>query len=258
RIVKVSCLGQLIDPDYPATFYFVTSVPEVLVQFFTDLHPLADRQDAEDYVTRLGQVEVKFAQLIDGLKRREEAGVVPPKFAIQWALYSWRSLANGPASSTPYYQALEEKLGAVPGLSDGDRADLLARAEVAIDESVLPAYHDLVTYLQHQEAIATNDDGVWKLPDGEAYYAYRLRHFTTTDLSADEIHEMGLAELDRIHAEMQALFDELGYPQDEGLAALFNRVAADSGQAFGNQVVETYETIIQEADSRLDAAFDLR
>jgi uncharacterized protein (DUF885 family) len=244
--------------DYPATYYFVTSVPEQLLQFFTDFHPLADRQDAEDYVTRLGQVDEKFAQLIDGLKRREEAGIVPPKFAIQWALYNWRSLANAPASSTPYYQAFEEKLGAVPGLSDGDRTDLLARAELAIDESVLPAYRDLVAYLQHQEAIATSDDGVWKLPDGEAYYTYLLRHFTTTDLSADEIHELGLAELDRIHAEMRTIFDELGYPQGESLAALFNRVAADSGQVSGNQVVETYETLIQDADSKLDAVFDLR
>lgn len=244
--------------DYPATYYFVTSVPEDLVQFFTDLHPLADRQDAEDYVTRLGQVDVKFAQLIDGLKLREEAGVVPPKFAIQWALYSWRSLASGPAKATPFYQAFAEKLRVVPGLDDGDRADLLAQAEQAIDDSVLPAWRDLVAYLEHQEKIATDDDGVWKLPDGEAYYAYRLRHFTTTDLSAGEIHELGLAELARIHAEMRVLFDELGYPQDEGLPALFNRVAADSGQVSGNAVVETYEAIIREADGKLDAVFDLR
>ncbi len=243
--------------DYPATFFFVTSVPEDLVQFFTDLHPLADKQDAEDYVTRLGQVGIKFEQLIDGLKLREAAGVVPPKFAIQWALYSWRPLADSPAIGTPFYQAFRDKLVALPGLSDGDKKDLLASAEKAIDESVLPAYRDLVAYLEHQEAVATTDDGVWKLPNGEAYYAYLLRHYTTADLTADEIHELGLQELARIHAEMRAIFDELGYPQDESLPALFDRVAADSGLVSGNQVVETYEALIREAEGKLDKVFDL-
>jgi uncharacterized protein (DUF885 family) len=244
--------------DYPATFFFVTSVPEDLIQFFTDLHPMASKQDAEDYVARLGQVDTKFEQLIEGLKLREEAGVVPPKFAIQWGMYSWRNLVNSSATATPFYQALEEKLGDVDGISAGERKELLASAEKAIEESVLPAYGKLMEYLQHQVSIATNDDGVWKLPDGEAYYAYTLRYHTTTNLSADEIHELGLRELERIHAEMRAIFDELGYPEGESLAASFDRVAVDGGHVSGNQVLETYERLIEEADQNLDPAFDIR
>jgi len=244
--------------DYPATYYFVTSVPEDLIQFFTDLHPLASKQDAEDYVARLGQVDTKFEQLIEGLKLREEAGVVPPKFAIQWGMYGWRNLANSNATATPFYQALEEKLGDVDGISAAERKELLASAEKAIEESVLPAYGKLLEYLRHQESVATTDDGVWKLPDGEAYYAYVLHHHTTTNLTADEIHELGLRELERIHAEMRAIFDELGYPEGESLAASFDRVAADGGRVSGNQVVERYERLIQEADRNLDPAFDIR
>ena len=244
--------------DYPATFFFVTSVPEDLIQFFTDLHPMASKQDAEDYVARLGQVDTKFEQLIEGLKLREEAGVVPPKFAIEWGLYSWRNLANSSATATPFYQALEEKLGDVDGISAGERKELLASAQKAIEESVLPAYENLVEYLQHQISVATNDDGVWKLPDGEAYYAYTLRHHTTSSLTADEIHELGLRELERIHAEMRAIFDELGYPEGESLAASFDRVAAAGGHVSGTDVLETYERLIQEADQNLDVAFDIR
>jgi uncharacterized protein (DUF885 family) len=244
--------------DYPATFFFVTSVPEDLIQFFSDLHPIASRQDAEDYVARLEQVDTKLDQLIEGLRLREEAGVVPPKFAIQWGAYGWRNLANSSATSTPFYQALEEKLGGVDGISAGERKELLASAEKAIEVSVLPAYGKLVEYLRHQESIATTDDGVWKLPDGEEYYAYALRHHTTTSLTADEIHELGLRELERIHAEMRTTFDELGYPEGESLVAAFDRVAVDGGRVSGNQVVEMYEKLIEEADRNLDPAFDIR
>jgi uncharacterized protein (DUF885 family) len=244
--------------DYPATYYFVTSVPEDLIQFFTELHPVASKQDAEDYVTRLGQVNIKFEQLLEGLKLREETGVVPPRFAIQWALYSWRNLASANADDTPFYQALEEKLDALSGVGVEEKKALLESAEAAIDASVLPAFQALVEYLEYQESIATTDDGVWKLPNGGAYYAYTLRHHTTTDLTADEIHELGLRELECIHAEMRVIFDELGYPQDESLPDLFDRVARDGGQVSGNQVVQTYEALIEEADRSLDEVFDIR
>ena len=190
-----------------------------------------------------------------GCKLREEAGVVPPKFAIQWALYSWRSLANAPASGTPFYQAFAEKLGALRASAAATRQDLLARRRAGhrrVGPARLPRPGGLPG--APGDRSRTTDDGVWKLPDGEAYYAYLLRHYTTTDLTADEIHELGLAELARIHAEMRAIFDELGYPQDESLAALFDRVADDGGQVSGDAGGrDLREPSSSEADGKLDA-----
>jgi uncharacterized protein (DUF885 family) len=85
-----------------------------------------------------------------------------------------------------------------------------------------------------------------------------LRHHSTTDLTADEIHELGLKELERIHAEMRIVFDELGYPQDEGLPALFDRVAQGSGTVPANKVLATYQSLVAEADQNLDEVFDVR
>ncbi len=244
--------------DYPATYFPVTAVHEQLIQFFTDLHPIADKQDAQDYVTRLGQVNTKFEQLIEGLELREQAGIVPPRFAIQWAAYGVHNLASASATRTPFYQTLEEKMGALPDISEAEKESLLKAAEEAINESVLPAFQALSNYLQQQESIAPTDDGLWQFPNGEAYYAYLLRHYTTTDMTADEIHQLGLTELERIHAEMRAIFDGLGYPQDESLADLFNRVAEDGGYIAGHQVTESYEALIEQANQNLDGVFDIR
>ena len=125
-------------------------------------------------------------------------------------------------------------------------------------QSVIPAFQALADCLKQLESIAPTDDGVWQFPHGDEYYTYLLQHYTTTEMTAEEIHQLGLQELERIHAEMRTLFDELGYPQDESLSKLYDRVARDGGSVSGTQVVETYEAFIEQADQNLDAAFDMR
>ncbi len=243
--------------DYPVT-HFITGIQNQLIQFFTDIHPITSKKDAEDYVSRLSQVDTKFDQLIEGLALREEAGIIPPKFIIQWSLYDIRRIAQGSARSLPFYAAFQEKVNALDELSTEEKESLLESAENAINESVIPAFVSLRDYLTQLESVAPTDDGVWQFPRGDEYYAYMLRHYTTTDLTADEIHTLGLQELERIHGEMRQIFDELGYPEDESLTQLFSRVARDGGYVAGNDMVETYEALIEEADENLDAAFDMR
>jgi uncharacterized protein (DUF885 family) len=243
--------------DYPVT-HFITGVQVQLIHFFTDIHPIENIHDAENYIARLSQVDRKLNQLVQGLKLREQAGIVPPKFVIQWSLGGIRDVANGSAKSTPFYTAFQEKLSVLDEISEDEKDVLLKAAESGINESVKPGYQALAEYLEYLQSIATTDDGVWQFSQGDAYYDYVLRHHTTTDLTADRIHELGIEELDRIQAEMRQVFDDLGYPQDEDLPELFNRVAQDSGFVSGDQVVRTYETLIQEADQNLDAAFDIR
>jgi uncharacterized protein (DUF885 family) len=244
--------------DYPASFLITTGINEQLVQFFTDIHPVTDKQDAQDYVTRLSQVDTKLDQLVDGLQRREKAGVVMPKFLIPWVLYSVSNVAESDARSTPFYTAFKAKVDAVSGLSAEEKETLLQAAEKEIDDSVLPGFQALAQALQHQQSIAADDEGVWKFSDGAEYYAYTLRHHTTLDLTADEIHELGLRELERIHAEMRAIFNELGYPQDADLPQLIGRVVAESGTYSGNDVAAAYEALIAAASEKVGVAFDLR
>lgn len=240
--------------DYPLN-PTVFSVHNDLLQFFTDIHPVRTAQEARDYVTRLSQVKTKYEQVIAGLQQREQAGVVLPRFLIPVVLGDLRAIAD--ASPTgPFYTAFAGKVNALTGLGDAEKQALLADAEREIAASVIPAYKALVEYLERQQAVATNDAGIWKLPDGAAYYAYLLRHHTTTNLTADQIHELGQSELQRIHGEMRQTFGTLDYDTTQGLSALYNRLAQDGGMVSGGQIVATYEQLIRGAEERLSAVFD--
>ena len=242
--------------DYPATF-FLTSVHKQLLNLFTELHPITGLQDAQDYVSRLSQVDIKIEQLIDGLEIREALGIVPPRFVFQWTTPEIRRIANSSATDTPFYTAFAEKLTAVDSLSTAEKEQLLDAAVQEIEASVLPAFQSLQDALTELQQVATTDAGVWKLPDGDAYYAHSLRHFTTTELSATEIHALGMAELEAVQAEMRGRFDELGYPQNESLTQLFGRVASEGGTLRGDAILAEYEAIITRAEQMVSPAFDL-
>jgi uncharacterized protein (DUF885 family) len=243
--------------DYPIN-PTIFSVHLDLLQFFTDLRPVTTLQEAQDYITCLSQVDEKFYQLIDGLQRREANGVMLPGFLVGYIIGELNDIAGSDARLTPYFTAFETRVKVLPNLDQSKKEALLSEAEQVINSSVLPGYQALVKYFEHLKSVTTNQEGVWKFPNGEAYYAYALRHFTSTDLTADQIHELGLQELERIHAEMRVIFDQLGYPQDESLPQLYGRVVKDSGTLSGAAIVQGYENIISTADQHIAEAFDLR
>jgi uncharacterized protein (DUF885 family) len=229
-----------------------------LALFFTDLYPLTDKQDAENYITCLAQVETQMKQVVDSLERRQEIGVVLPRGILQWMGSNLREIADSNANETPFYTVFEEKLSALDNISVADKEALLKAAEDAIEKSVLPGFAALADLVEKQQRNATDDIGVAKIPHGEAYYAYLLRHYTTTTLTADEIHELGRQDLIHIHADMRALFDKLGYPQDESLPNLYNRVAKESGFLQGEAILREYEAIIEAVKTDIAPVFDLQ
>jgi uncharacterized protein (DUF885 family) len=249
--------------NYPV-HHFLGSYDDELIRTLTEIHPLATRQDVEDYVSRLAQVDDQVGQLMEGLKLREEAGVIPPKFIVQWTLPNLRRIADSGARSTPFYTAFQVKIGALEELSEADRQAFLEAAATEIDGSVIPAFEMLVEYFEYLQTVATDDPGAWKLPDGGSYYAYVLRRETSTDLTPAEVHERGLAEVARIRAEMRQVFDELGYPQDEDLGQLLGRAIEEGGfynvgtQAGVDQVIAAYEGLLEEVEGRLDEVVDVR
>ena len=244
--------------DYPI-MHFTIGVQNDLIQFFTDIQPVENKQDAENYIKRLSQVDTKIDQLIDGLERREEAGVVAPRFIFQWSLGGVRNIANNSARFTPFYTAFEEKVIALDGITDKEKQDLLSRAEDGINASVVPAFKALADTMSHLQSVAPTDDGVWQFEKGAEYYQYTLQHFTTTDMSVNEIHDLGLNELERIHADLRATFSLLGYPTEGvSLPELFDRLEEESEFIPGSEVAATYAAIVDEAEANLDDAFDIQ
>ena len=237
--------------DYPLTHFF-TAEHNQIIHFFTEIHPITTREDAEDYITRLSKLGTKFNQLEEGLRLRQEAGIIPPRYILERAHGQVGSIANSLTVSTPFYSVFVEKLEALDDLSESDRLSLEKSAETAIEESVLPAYHSLLAALSDLEQTAPEEIGVWRLPEGDLYYQHLLRHYTTTDLTADEIHQIGLQELESIQTEMRLLSDELDYPQSESIPELYARAARNGGMVTRPEIVRTYEQIIAGAAASLD------
>lgn len=181
-----------------------------------------------------------------------------PRFLIPWVLGDIQDMAQSEPLDTPFYKAFAEKTTGLTDLSAAEQDALLAAAEKEIVQSVLPAYRALGDYLEDLQQKATNDAGVWKFPNGEAYYAYALRHHTTTELSAEEFHQLGLEQLDRIHGEMRAAFAALGYPAEDSLPAQYRRLAQEGGFYQGEEIAAAYENLIQEAEQNVTPVFDLR
>lgn len=189
--------------DYPVSQHF--GMQSQTPDFLINQHRIPDRRGAEDYLARLGEVGRKFDQQLEGLELRERKGVMPPRFVIERVLAEMRAFVGTPVVDNPLYRNFASKIGALPELAVAERQALEARCAQAIESGVLPAYRKLIAFLEGQLTRATTDDGVWKLPDGETYYAYRLRSQTTTRMTPQQVHELGLAEVARIEAEMKAI-----------------------------------------------------
>ncbi len=138
---------DLIYCEYPVHF-MVGSYDVELIRLFTEIHPLVTRQDVEDYISRLAQVDDQVAQVMEGLELREQAGTIPPRFIIEMALPNLETIADGSAASTPFYTAFSQKLGAAKGLSDADKQTFRQAAQIEIARSVIPAFQALVDHFE--------------------------------------------------------------------------------------------------------------
>lgn len=171
-------------------------------------HPLRTPAEAEGYIQRLIHLETVLVQTIEALNAGEEQGVIPPRLVLQAAMGQIGSFSAGPPDQHPFVTHFTTSLNQIAALSVEERADLARRAEEAVRRHVYPGYATLQAYLTDLLERAPEAVGVWQYPNGEAYYAAALRHHTTTDLTAAEIHALGLAEVARIQGELEAIFAE--------------------------------------------------
>lgn len=187
--------------------------------FLINMHAISNKADAEAYISRLLGINSLFDQLLVNLKVREEKNVIPPKFVFPLVLSDCKNLLCGvPFEKSKVMNALLEdfitKVNALKELDDAAKKELITKASDALLTSVKPAYEKLITYWNELEKKSTDDDGIWKLTDGAAFYDAALKQTTTTDLTSDEIHEIGLKEVARIHSEMKVIMKKVNFKND--------------------------------------------
>jgi uncharacterized protein (DUF885 family) len=204
--------------------------PQVQVPaFLINSHRIDTESDALAYIQRLMGLQSYMNTVLERAERAARTGVLPPRFVYAYVIedagnvIKGRPFDEGPADS-PLFADFKTKIGAI-GLDDRQRDELTAKAVDALLTSVKPAWNAVIAWAKSAEPRATTDDGVWKLPDGGAYYDFLLENFTTTKLSADQIHEIGLREVARLHNEMRRVMKEVGFEGD--LQAFFDFMRTD-------------------------------
>jgi uncharacterized protein (DUF885 family) len=244
------------DLDYLVTHYYITSRDWDLYDLMTVTHPLSTVRDVEDYVVRLAQVGAQFDQLIAGLEARARLGIVAPRIVLNQAVPGLRGLVNAAPRYHPFYARLANRLPAIPGLTDEDRASFLAEAESLIEDVVLPAYRRLRDKLTDLTEIAPTSLGYGALPNGAAYYGYALRHQNQTDLTASEVHELGLQQVARLRGEIECAAVALGYPEGLSIPSIYDRVSRDGGTLYGSAILDEYDRLLDEARVRAQEVFE--
>lgn len=183
----------------------LSSIPMSLPGFFENAQPVTGAAEARNYVARLHAVATKLDQVRDNLDLQARHGVVPPRIALEGAALQIRDLVRVGVDGSPFVQAFARKLDGVPGIDAALREELLRDARAAIEDATLPAYARLLARIEAAIATQNADNGVWALPDGDAYYAAALRWNTGVGLDAAQLHALGHAEVNRIRGEMAAI-----------------------------------------------------
>jgi uncharacterized protein (DUF885 family) len=238
---------------YPVNQLF--GVQNQFPSFMANTHRLLNRKDCEYYLARLDALPKKFEQLIQNLKAREEKRILPPRFVVEEVLKEMIDFIGKPASENILATSFKSRAANIDKLTEQQRADFQARVETAVAGKVYPAYQKLIDYFRELLPKTTTDDGVWKLPDGDNYYAYRLRENTTTKLKPDEVHELGLQEVARIEGEMRAILDANGFA-GQPIGQTMDKLGKDPRFLFSNDdkgradALAQYRQLITQAADR--------
>jgi uncharacterized protein (DUF885 family) len=234
-----------------------------VIETLTVRHPILTEKDAENYVAKLGQVDDRMEEAIGESQRLAAKGILPPRFILDATIKQMQNFVNPAHAQSPFVTVLADKMAAVKSMSGPRRDALRAEAEKIVDAQVYPAWKKAAAVLREQLPRATADAGLWRLKGGDEAYGYFLRRYTTTNLTADRIHEIGLREVARIEQEMDALLRRLGRVEGsvKDRIARLNldlRYPNPTSEASRAQIMVDIDGIIRDAEKRAELLFDIR
>ncbi|MGB0906014.1 MAG: DUF885 domain-containing protein [Maricaulaceae bacterium] len=214
--------------DHQYIFEHMSGPHSDLPTFMINFHAIDSLFDAEDYIARLSEFDAYLGQMADKAEAQFEAGVSLPKFVYDKITPTAENIIKGrpftDGEDSPLLADFKSKIERIE-LSNDERTALIQDANAALTEHVGPAYENLIDLFTRHKESSSADDGAWKLPKGAEFYQARLKHYTTTDLTADEIHEIGLKEVARIQDEMRAIMTQVGFEGD--LKAFYDHLRTD-------------------------------
>ena len=182
--------------------------------FLINMHKITSKKDALDYISRLNGIRPLFDQLIKNIRERESAGIIAPNYVFDHVLNDSKNVTTGfpllGRDSCALFLDFHDKIMKLE-ISSSEKDELLGRSKQAILTKVKPAYDRLIDLVKTLMSAHDEEDGVWRLEDGDAFFENALERTTTTNMTAEEIHQLGLKEVKRIHKEMNLIKYNVGF-----------------------------------------------
>ena len=224
-----------------------------LVEFMTDTHPVRDYREASDYIKRVEKFDDSLSEDLIWLEEQKRLGIFAPKYVFDHVIAQLNDLIAYEDSDNPLMQVFMRKVDALE-IDQGQSDELKAALSSVIASEAKAGFQSILNFFEANYEYANKDHGVWSLPNGDAYYAARLRSYTTTDYTAEEIHQIGLSEVDRIGARMKEIFLQLGYDVKKPVGEMMNDLNENPDFLYADTpdrkeiVVADYNQMVKEAE----------
>jgi len=247
--------------DYNFVFSQFSGVQNGLVNFMTNTHPMRNKQDVDSYLARLDQVGMRMDEALVRARGAAAKKLIPPRFILERAQFQVDHFLKPPAAENVFVTSLTERSAALKDLTPEARSAAIARATSIVETKVRPAYARVQAFMAEIHPATTDVAGISRLPNGAAAYARALENFTSTKLTADEIHTIGLREVARIEAEMDKHLKSLGLSEG-GIEARMKQLDArfqPKGEGDPRPgIIASYNEMVRDAERRSAPLFNLK
>ncbi|MDB0058960.1 DUF885 domain-containing protein [Gammaproteobacteria bacterium] len=224
-----------------------------LVEFMTDTHPVRNLREASDYIKRVEKFDESLSANLIWLEEQKKLGIFAPKYVFDHVITQLKELIAYEDSDNPLMQVFARKVDALD-IDEQKSEELKTALSAVIASDVKSGFKSILGFFESNYEYANTNHGVWSLPNGDAFYEARLRSYTTTDYSAEEIHQIGLSEVDRIGGRMKEIFLQLGYQVNKPIGEMMNDLNENPDFLYPDTpdrkeiVVKDYNQMVKEAE----------
>ena len=232
-----------------------------LVEFMTDTHPVRNYREASDYIKRVRLFDESMKSDLLWLEEQKKLGIFAPQFVFDHVIRQLNELLSYTDDENPLMQVFIRKVSELE-ISPEKKEALFDELSAVIKSDVKPGYELILQFMESNYTNANPHHGAWSHPNGDAYYASRLRSYTTTDYTAEEIHQIGLSEVERISNRMKEIFMMLGYEVNKPIGEMMNDLNENPEFLYADTpdrkeiVIADYNQMVKEAEEDVRPYFE--
>lgn len=232
-----------------------------LVEFMTDTHPVRTEREASDYIERVKLFDESLSANLVWLEEQKKLGIFAPKFVVDHVIKQLNDLIGYEDKENPLMQIFIEKISSL-NMDEETETRLISELSAVIESDVKPGFQLILDFMEENYENSNIYHGVWSLPNGDEFYALRLRSYTTTNYTAAEIHQIGLDEVERIGSRMKEIFIELGYEVNKPIGQMMNELNENPEFLYADTpdrkeiVINDYNKMVKEAEEDVRPYFE--